>query len=283
MNEQGTIVVDGYPLRYRIEGEGTTVVVIGSATFYPRLFSERIRRSLRLVFVDHRGFVRPPGDAAPHSDAHSLDTVVDDLERTLASLGLTDVVLAGHSGHAFMAVAYAQRYPERVRKLALWNAAPTNSRERQEGSFAHFDAFAEPERKAAFERDFARLSDDLARDPERRFAHMCIRFGAHSFRDYTYDAAPLWEGVYTNMPAIDYLWGDEFARIHLLERLPKLSLPIYLGLGKYDFLVSPNSLWDGADRLAADLKKTVFERSGHYPMLEEPETFDADFAAWANR
>ena len=198
-------------------------------------------------------------------------------------LGLEDVVLLGHSGHAFIAVEYALRYPEHVSKVALFNTAPTNSPERQRQSFASFDETASPGRKRHFEAEIAKLADDPAREPERRFAHVCIRMGAHGFYDFTTDGAPLWDGVTMAMPILDHLWGEAFEQLDLRDRLPRLEKPVMLGLGHYDYLVGPLSLWEGIEARCPHVTKLIFERSGHTPMLEQAEEFASHWRAWLGR
>ncbi|HZG85485.1 alpha/beta hydrolase [Paenibacillus sp.] len=281
MATEGKITIGGAVLSYRIEGEGVPVLVIGSAAFYPRLFSPDIRKRAKLIFIDHKGFAEL-AELLP-AEAYTLDAIVEDIETMRAALELDRFVALGHSGHAFLAAAYARKYPQHVSKVALMNAAPTNDEERQRGSIAYFEAQAEPERKRKFEEDFAALPADLEREPERRFAWMCIRMGAHSFRDYGFDAAPLWEGVRTNMPVIDHLWGEAFAQRRLTEELGAIHKPVWIGLGRHDYLVAPVSLWDDAERNRPNVTKMVFEESGHYPMLEEPGAFDEAFLRWVYR
>jgi proline iminopeptidase len=48
----GIVQVDGAGLRYRIEGHGPPCLVVGSSVCYPRVFSQRLREHLRLVFAD---------------------------------------------------------------------------------------------------------------------------------------------------------------------------------------------------------------------------------------
>jgi Predicted hydrolases or acyltransferases (alpha/beta hydrolase superfamily) len=281
MTPIGTLTIEGFRLKYRIEGEGRPVLLVGSALYYPRLFDPALTRDQKWVYVDHRGFAEEAGSLDP--EAHTLDRVVEDLEVMRRELGLEDVILVGHSGHAFIAVEYALRYPEHVSKLALFNTAPTNTPERQRQSFACFDDTASPERKRHFEAEIAKLADDLAREPERRFAHVCIRMGAHSFYDFTTDGAPLWDGVTMTMPIIDHLWGEAFAQLDLRERLPLLNKPVLLGLGRYDYLVGPLSLWDDIEMQCPHVSKVVFERSGHTPMLEQAEDFAFVWHDWLGR
>ena len=55
MKNTGSIEIDGFKLRYRTEGTGTNVLVIGSSIYYPLNFSQNLRKFLRLHFVDYRG------------------------------------------------------------------------------------------------------------------------------------------------------------------------------------------------------------------------------------
>ncbi len=109
---------------------------------------------------------------------------------------------------------------------------------------------------------------------------MCIRAGAQGFYEYQFDAAPLWEGVKTNMAIIDYLWGEAFAHIDLRQGLATFEKPVLLGLGRYDYLVGPIDLWNEIDREENQVKKVIFERRGHNPMYEEAELFDQTLIDW---
>lgn len=278
MNIQSTVMGEGFALNVSIRGNGRPILVVGSSIYYPRLFSEQLYNSFQLIFLDHRGFVKPPRTLEP--EEYTLDKVLDDIEAARQTLELEDFIILGHSGHAFMSLQYAKKYPEHVRKVVLLNTAPTNSPERQQQSFAFFNETACPERKRQFEADIALLEGDIQREPERRFAHMCIRMGAHSFYDYAYDAAWMWEGVFTNMPVIDHLWGEAFARLNLIDSLKEVAKPVLIGLGRYDYLVSPVSLWDAINGSQANVKKVIFEKSGHNPMFEEPDLFNALLTDW---
>lgn len=278
MTDTGFQEVEGFRLAYRIVGKGQPVLVVGSEVYYPRLFSPELSEALQLIHVDHRGFAEAPAELMP--EAYALDRVVDDLEVLRARLGLEDLVVMGHSGHAFMATEYAIRYPRHVRQLVLLNSAPTNSPERQQQSMAFFEETASPERKRQFEADIAMLAGDIEREPDRRFAHMVTRMGALGFYDFKFDGSALWDGVRMHMPILDHLWGDAFGRIDLIERLASLDKPVFLGLGRYDYLVGPVSLWDAVETRCPHVTKVVFEHSGHNPMLEQSADFDARLLDW---
>lgn len=274
----GIINVDGFQLRYRTEGTGTPILVVGSAVYYPQLFSEEIKEKFKFIFIDHRGHVRPPGELKPTD--YTLDRILRDIERIRETLQLEGFFILGHSGNAFLALAYAIKYPTHVRKVILLNTAPTNSQARQEQSIAFFNQTASSERKRYFEEEIALLAEDIAQEPERRFAHMCIRMGAHSFYDYRFDAAYMWDGVVTSMQVIDHLWGEVFAELDMREMLTRCEQPVFLGLGEYDYLVGPSTLWDQIEEKCNHVTKMLFKHSGHNLMFEEPHSFDQQIIKW---
>ncbi len=48
--DRGTIPAGEFRLQYRVEGEGRPAMVIGSAVYYPRIFSRSLRKHLRWSF-----------------------------------------------------------------------------------------------------------------------------------------------------------------------------------------------------------------------------------------
>ncbi|HET9314279.1 MAG TPA: alpha/beta hydrolase, partial [Vicinamibacteria bacterium] len=62
--------------------------------------------------------------------------------------------------------------------------------------------------------------------------------------------------------------------------LEALDRPVFLALGRYDFLVAPPSSWDRVRPKFKDLTVRVFERSGHTPQHDEPALFDAELLRW---
>ena len=77
-------------------------LVVGSSVYYPRLYSEELFLDFQFVFMDHRGFVRPPRKLVPED--YTLDKILSDIEKIRLNLNLTEIVILGHSGHAFMAL-----------------------------------------------------------------------------------------------------------------------------------------------------------------------------------
>ena len=67
-------------------GMGQPAIVIGSARYYQRAFSQDLRRHLRLAFIDHRGFAPSPGPV--DVSEFTLEKLIDDVEAFRQQLGL---------------------------------------------------------------------------------------------------------------------------------------------------------------------------------------------------
>lgn len=277
----GHLAYDGFDFGYCLDGEGKPLLIVGSSIYYPRTFSADLRRHRRLCFIDHRGFARCRRAVAA-SDG-DLATVVEDIERLRLHLGLGKVDVLGHSGHGYIALAYAAAHPEAVEHVVVVATGPSHAAEHMSALEDRWQAVAEPERHRRFEADIASLAGDIAAEPERRFVHMCLRMGARSWFDPAYDARPLWAGVATHMTVFDRLWGETFRDIDTSALLGTITAPILLALGRHDYLVAPAETWERYRPLARDLTTQLFEQSAHTPQLEESALFDAALRAFLNR
>ncbi|WP_300297466.1 alpha/beta hydrolase [Ferrovibrio sp.] len=275
---QGVIACDGFNLQYRIEGEGRPVLVVGSALYYPRCFSGNLRRHLKLAFMDHRGFA--PGNACADKTQYALPLLIDDIEHVRSELGLGQVVILGHSGHAFMALDYAKAYPQHVSHVVMLNVAPDYAPVGHAAAERYLEESVCPERKVLLAQNMAKLPAAIAAAPDKAFVTYCLLMGPKSWFDPAFDAAPLWDGVETNMAMFDHVWGEAFRDIDITKGLDALDKPVFLGLGRHDFLVPPPWLWESVRDRFRDLTIRVFERSGHAPFLEEPALFDAELLGW---
>ncbi len=275
--QQGSISVDGFELGYSIEGTGPNALVIGTAVYYPRTFSAHLRDHLRLIFVDHRGFGKA---TVPYSNASfELNVLVDDIETVRQALGLNKVIIIGHSGHAYLALEYAKKYSQHVSHVVLLAISPDSTFASFEAADQYLADSVAPERKAALAESLSHLEADLQADPKHGFIHRSIRSGPRIWYDYTYDARHLWAGVETNAEMFDYVWGKLFRELDITVGLEKLNLPVFLGLGRYDYW-NPPHLWNAVRGKFHDLRIRVFENSGHTSQLEQPDDFDRELLAW---
>lgn len=278
--EKGYVESGPFKLRYHIEGKGPTALVLGSSVYYPRIFSSNLRNHLRLAFIEHKGFAPSPGPV--DLSLFALDVLLDDIELFRRKLGLGQVIIIGHSGHAFMALEYAKKYPQYVSHVVMIGSSPDFSNASVQAAEQYWQDSVWPERKEALERNLKRITDkELATlAPDKAWLRNYVRMGPKLWYDFNFDSSVLWEGVDINMQMFDYVWGILFAEIDVTKGLEHLEKPVFLALGRYDFDVAPPYTWNPIRSQFKDLTLKVFERSGHTPPYEQPELFDRELLNW---
>lgn len=85
------------------------------------------------------------------------------------------------------------------------------------------------------------------------------------------------------MQMINYVWGIIFRDIDITKGLDQLNRPVFLGLGRHDYLVAPPSSWEPLRNKFKDLTIHIFEKSGHTPQLEESALFAQVLLEWLSR
>ncbi len=281
ISHTGTIEIDGFKLGYCIEGTGRPAIVIGSSIYYPRTFSQNLRKHLKFIFVDHRGFVPAPGPV--DNTAFSLEKLIDDIEHIRCTLYLEQIIIIGHSGHGYLALEYAKKYPEHVSQVVIIATGPDQSEASHASAQLYFQDSICPERKSFLEKNLSHLQADIEAAPEKRFITLLLRLGALSWYNYTFDATPLWDGIYVNMQMFDYVWGIVFRDIDIIKGLNTFDKPVLLCLGIYDFLVAPFFTWNPIRTNFKKLTLRLFDKSSHTPQFEEPELFDQELLQWLSQ
>ena len=275
----GTIPAGAFELPYVIEGKGNPVIVIGSVLYYQRTFSQNLRSHLQLIFMDHRGFAPSPGPV--ETSEFELDKLVDDVERLRQHLGLGRVTVMGHSGHSYMALEYAKKYPENTSHVVMIGIAPNMGEEMSVLADETYKRIADIERLEAEQENLHRISDEQLAllSPTEAFIQSDVREAARLWYNPRFDSTPFWDGVTVNTDMVDYVWGGLFAEIDAISGLERLTCPVFLALGRYDFRAVASS-WDDVKPRFKNLTIRIFERSGHYPQFEEPGLFDYELLAW---
>ena len=273
--------VDGATLRYVIEGSGIPTLVIGSAIYYPRTFSQQLREAFRLAFVDVRHFAEI--DASCTLDNITLDTYTDDIEQARAKVGFERVVVVGHSHHGNLALEYAKRYPAAVSHTVLIGSPPCDLKTTIEAGNAYWSEHASEARKAALRDNWAALSSEIleAMPTEDAYVAQYVADGPKYWYDHNYNASSLWQGVPVNMDIIR-VFRDFFADYELSWNPERMRAPVLVIVGRHDYVV-PHSLWKEVLPKLRNVTFSVFDRSGHAPQLEEPELFNRVLLEWIGR
>ncbi len=116
-------------LNYKLRGEGTTVVLIhglfGNLDNLG-LLGRDLEKDHQVLSMDLRNH-----GLSFHSDEHTYQAMANDIHQLITSLGLTKVILVGHSMGGKVAMTLANEHPEYVDKLVVLDMAPVAYTERK--------------------------------------------------------------------------------------------------------------------------------------------------------
>ena len=111
-------------LYYREIGTGTPLVILhglyGSSDNWITIGRE-LSSKYRVILVDQRNHGQ-----SPHSPSHSYNHLAEDLLELLQSLGLSKIILMGHSMGGKTAMLFASRFPEMISKLIVVDISPAS-------------------------------------------------------------------------------------------------------------------------------------------------------------
>ena len=282
MPTNGVVEVNGAELAYVREGRGFPLLVVGSATYYPKAFSDGLRQHFNLIFIDSRHFAAGYEPSNAQLGQLTLDTFVDDVEAVRQAVGVDQVAVLGHSVHAQIALAYAAKYPEHVTHLVLVAGLPFAQREFSEETDRYWDEHASPERKELLSRNLEHLEAQLAAAPSNR--SFAVGYHARAplqWADPAYDAREVLKGLENNA-SLGRLFGTVPQRAEVRQTLEAVSVPVLLTLGRLDFLI-PHTVWEELIAGIDSITYVLLNDDSHNPQTEAPERFDIELIGWFRR
>ncbi len=278
----GIVRLSGIELRYVREGAGEPMVVIGSATYYPRGFSEELRQAHELIFVDSRHFVPSYRPSEREMETVTLETLADDLEAIRLHLKIEEWIVLGHSFHAQIAMAYAMKYPARTSRLVLVAGVPYSLSELGPIADSFWDEHASESRKRQHAANRARIDQVLSTtEPSRQFAVNYLGEAAKYWADPTYDATSLWEAVETS-PIFERLVARLPSSSDARKMLQNLPMPTLVILGKLDYAI-PHVAWEPVINGIQSIDYVLMSEDAHNPQTEFPERFDPIVIEWLSK
>jgi 3-oxoadipate enol-lactonase len=243
---------DGARIDVRFDGsDGNALVMIHGFPLTREIWNaqaEALATTHRVVRPDLRGM----GASSVPDGPYLMETLASDVAAALDALAIERVALVGHSLGGYVALAFTRMYTERVSHLALVCSRIT----------ADTQEIAENRRKNAdsIERDGAIPQEMVTRllAPETRSQHPEIAARALELarRIDPRGAAAMLRGMAMRV-------GSE-------DLAPDLDLPVTVVAGVQDAVV-PIEEARAMARAFPRGRLVLCERSGHLPMLEEPE------------
>lgn len=159
-------------LAYERLGRGTPLVLIHGFPLDHSIWDDitpLLTPTFDLILPDLRGF----GESVSSAPAWTMRDLADDLAALLDHLGLDSVFLAGHSMGGYVALAFADAYPQRVRGLALVSSqAAADAPEKRAARHAQARQIAED----GIGETVAAMTEKLSADERvRKFIHELMR------------------------------------------------------------------------------------------------------------
>lgn len=254
--------VEGTRVRYVDKGEGPPVVLIhgfaSSLETWDAVIPKLVDKH-RVIALDLKGFGwtdRPEGDYSPWAEAKIVKALMD-------RRGIEKAAIVAHSWGSSVALALTLGAPERVTKVALYDAwvyedqIPTFFRLARKGGMGEF-LFGvyykqrPDERLALAFHDPSALNEKLAEDVEKSL-----------------------ERPGTVAAALAAVRGQQFAEVE--KRYRTIQKEVLLLWGREDVVTT----LDYGERLSRELPNSrlvVYPRCGHFPMLEAASASTAELA-----
>ena len=261
-----TAQIDGVPIHYEVDGDvgGPPVLVLHGGLGLDHVLYRRslapLAEHVRLITFDMRGNGRSiPADLS----TVTMERLADDVVSLADHLGLDRFAVLGHSYGGFVAQELALRHPDRLRAMVLVDTTPGQLGAGEvEGE--HGQGPQPPAEVAATMSNAPTTDADFA-------AAMAQLLPAYFHRPERVDLHGLDEGTVFRIAAM--VRGFEvLARWSVVDRLAAVRAPTLVIAGRHDVFTS----WPQAHRIAAPIpgaRVEIFEESGHFPWLEEPERF----------
>jgi proline iminopeptidase len=278
----GGIVVGERVFGYRAEGSGPPCLTIGGAAFWAPTFSEGLRDDLRFIFADTR-FLGPPSEPE-EVESVTMDSLLAEVEAVRRAAGVDRVIALGHSALGLVALEYAHHYPQHVSHVVMIGSPPRPLIEFDGPALdfipevkAFWEEDASVERKELLAVTQAELSEERMAtvSPGKAFGVWYIAHRPMVFFDPRYDATWMFDPIEFNSPTFNHFLGVILEDYDVGATLSEVKAPVFLALGRYDYLV-PHVTWDPWKESMPGLTCRVFDESGHYPMMEEPDRFDRE-------
>lgn len=267
------VILNGVQIHYSVRGSGPVAIVhSGGPGMDARGWDDfaHIDNFLTLVVLHPRGSGLS-GPAA--SDAYLLPHYASDVEALRVHLGLERPIVMGWSHGGMVAQQFAFTYPNSLSKLILFDTSAYF------GEFlsdieASVQGFKE---EPWFEKSFAALKAewDGKYETDEDMARLWVEEMKFYFKKFDSRAAAYHERT-KNLPfhiqPLKTFNDQEAPTFDLRPHLNKVSVPTLILVGRYDFITNV-AMAEEMCRRIPNAKLEIFEESGHYALVEEPEKF----------
>lgn len=274
-------------ISYTVAGVGPVILVQGVG-WGPdsRLYQNTLKflqSNYTLVYLDPRG----TGNAAPITDMALLtsDLMADDIDALRQHLGLNRLILMGHAHGGFIAMKYALKYPARLAQLILVDCVLLDNLE-DAVRLVNENLQRHPRRKdSSWEAATAKFKEEYEARTVEALRENLLATAILYFYYYGPQPRAAFEKA-VNEAGLSINNFDQFIQRDLLHydlggQETRITTPTLLLYGLHD----PYFIRAFARRLHFAIRNSkleLFEQSGYYPWIEEPQHFAQVVKAFLN-
>ncbi len=278
----GIIEIDGTLEPYLLEGRGVPCVVVGPAFFYAQFFSDNLKQHIQFVLVDAKN-TWMADESVDLSDVTMAD-LVDEIDEVRQAFGYEKICVLGCSALGLWSLEYALAYPDHTSHAILIGTPPPLDKDIEPIQDEFIATDASEERQARWSENRERVPEGLRERLSRWdwFVYTFVKNAPLYWFDYTYDPFRHFAGRQDYSAMKERVFSVLLTDYDPRDQFSSIEAPVFLALGRHDYVV-PHFLWDNDRRRIRNLSYHVFERSGHFPMLEEQALFDEKLIEFIER
>jgi proline iminopeptidase len=261
-------------LHYVVAGHGPLVLVTSPGWGIGSLYLQRglapLEKTFTVVYLDTRG----SGGSSRPADAKQMSMAVmaDDIDRFRSYLGLDSVKLMGHSNGGSIALDYAERYPQRARKVVLIDPEVLDDREAK-ATQRYLALWHDDPR---FKRAVEVALNDPDEDTDEQFEANLSQILPLYFSDPT-RYLPVFEQQYAGSHLSVFAGKAQDAADKLTPRnqsrdYDKVQAKTLIISGTVDW-VCPVEVSERMQTRITGSKLSLYANVGHFPYIEEPTRF----------
>jgi len=267
------VTLNGVQIHYTVRGSGPVMIAhsggpgMDARTWYD---FAKIDEFVTIVMMHPRGSGLS-GSAA--GDAYLLSDYAADLQALRIHLGVDKPIVMGWSHGGMVAMQFAFSYPDSLSKLILFDTS---------AYFGEFlsdieGAVQEFKNEPWFKKSFAALKaewageyktdEDMSRlwAEEMKFYFKKFDKNARAYHEQTKDL-PI------RIPPLKTFNEQEAPTLDLRPHLKKITIPTLVIVGRHDFITNV-AMAEEIMKHVPKARLEIFEDSGHYALVEEPEKF----------
>ena len=267
------VVLNVVNIHYTVQGSGPVLIAhSGGPGMDARCWDDfaKIDDFLTIVMIHPRG----SGLSGPAAgEAYLLPDYASDVEALRIHLGLDKPIVMGWSHGGMVAMQFAFTYPDSLSKLILVDTS---------AYFGEFlsdveGAVQEFKNERWFEKSLAALKaewageyqtdEDMARlwAEEMKFYFKQFDARAEAYHGRTKDLP-------VHVPPLKTFNDKEAATMDLRPQLKNISAPTLVIVGRHDFITNV-AMAEEMIKYIPKARLEIFEDSGHFALVEEPEKF----------